>query len=220
MNDINYDALMNNFNELSKQIEAAKKNMADQSKQFIESAANSLFDRYPFLYSIYWTQYTPYFNDGDTCEFSVHEICYSFSEQDEEDYFPWETSSLYTEDDLKKAIGDLESVKAYQKDSRAWVEEYKKEYKAKYGREWTSFSGNDPQPYPSTIGAAQAKVDTINDFLNNYDKNVMNSFKNDFNSFANSINQIPDDVMEMLFGNHVSIKINRDGMEIDHYDHD
>lgn len=31
-----------------------------------------LFKQAPNLESIGWTQYTPYFNDGDTCEFGVH----------------------------------------------------------------------------------------------------------------------------------------------------
>lgn len=29
-----------------------------------------VFEKYPFLGSICWTQYTPYFNDGDVCEFT------------------------------------------------------------------------------------------------------------------------------------------------------
>lgn len=218
--NVDYESLMKNFDVLTTQIEELKKNMTGESKKFIENAAKSLFEQYPFLHSIYWTQYTPYFNDGDTCEFSVHEICYAFSEQDEEDCFPYDSSAFYTHSDLERALSDLENVKAYQEDRKAWVEAYKKDYKETYGRDWHSFGGNDPQPYPSTIGDAQAKVDTINEFLSGYDKNTMDSFKKDFDSFAKSIARIPEDVMEMLFGDHVSVRIDRNGMEIDEYDHD
>ena len=31
-----------------------------------------MFVKYPNLVSFSWTQYTPYFNDGDTCYFSVN----------------------------------------------------------------------------------------------------------------------------------------------------
>jgi hypothetical protein len=31
------------------------------------------FKLYPFITSISWTQYTPYFNDGDPCVFSIQE---------------------------------------------------------------------------------------------------------------------------------------------------
>lgn len=41
-----------------------------------------------------WTQYTPYFNDGDTCEFSVHspsfvieEIPHGADDLDDDDYY-------------------------------------------------------------------------------------------------------------------------------------
>lgn len=34
--------------------------------------AKSLFEAQPKLQSFSWTQYTPYFNDGSTCEFSVN----------------------------------------------------------------------------------------------------------------------------------------------------
>lgn len=37
----------------------------------LQDAYERLFD-YPQLKSVSWTQYTPYFNDGDECIFSVH----------------------------------------------------------------------------------------------------------------------------------------------------
>lgn len=33
---------------------------------------SDIFTTAPKLKSVSWTQYTPYFNDGDTCEFSAH----------------------------------------------------------------------------------------------------------------------------------------------------
>lgn len=33
-----------------------------------------LFDANPEIKSVTWTQYTPYFNDGDSCEFGVNDI--------------------------------------------------------------------------------------------------------------------------------------------------
>ena len=40
----------------------------------IKSAVIELFDRHPILNAIYWTQYTPYFNDGDPCTFGVNDL--------------------------------------------------------------------------------------------------------------------------------------------------
>jgi hypothetical protein len=33
-----------------------------------------VFERHPNVRSLTWTQYTPYFNDGDPCVFSVHDL--------------------------------------------------------------------------------------------------------------------------------------------------
>ena len=45
----------------------------------------SLFEQAPKLKSFGWTQYTPYFNDGDTCEFGVN-IDYPYVNGANEDY--------------------------------------------------------------------------------------------------------------------------------------
>ena len=43
------------------------------SEAFSEAYA-PLFNQYPEVESVSWTQYTPYFNDGDSCTFSVREL--------------------------------------------------------------------------------------------------------------------------------------------------
>ena len=44
---------------------------AECRKQFSE-ISQELFSNYPKLESFAWTQYTPYFNDGEECVFSAH----------------------------------------------------------------------------------------------------------------------------------------------------
>ena len=51
--------------------EAKKKELARQLQQDFGKVTAELFARYPLLGSFQWRQYTPYFNDGDTCEFGV-----------------------------------------------------------------------------------------------------------------------------------------------------
>ena len=50
--------------EINKLRKEAKAKVRDFQKAVLE-----LFVEYPNLKRISWTQYTPYFNDGDTCEF-------------------------------------------------------------------------------------------------------------------------------------------------------
>lgn len=49
-----------------------KKNMKDFGKDLFSQTAKNVFEKNPNLKSFGWTQYTPYFNDGDVCEFNVH----------------------------------------------------------------------------------------------------------------------------------------------------
>lgn len=61
-----FDKLLNEQRELQKKFqETAQKLFMETTKEF--------FGLNPKVTGIVWTQYTPYFNDGDTCEFGVHE---------------------------------------------------------------------------------------------------------------------------------------------------
>jgi hypothetical protein len=58
-------------------IDAFKKQREALAKQLQISfgeIVKDFFDRYPEFAGIKWTQYTPYFNDGDECTFSRHDF--------------------------------------------------------------------------------------------------------------------------------------------------
>jgi hypothetical protein len=57
--------------ELAAFEEKKKSFVAELQKEFPTMFVD-LFKQAPKLKSVSWTQYTPYFNDGDTCEFDVH----------------------------------------------------------------------------------------------------------------------------------------------------
>lgn len=58
-----------------------------------EDEAASIFEKFPTLTAFGWTQYTPYYNDGDTCVFSgPYDVDYLFDgEEPTEDncYIDW-----------------------------------------------------------------------------------------------------------------------------------
>ena len=43
------------------------------AQALFKETTKEFFDKNPNVTAIVWTQYTPFFNDGDTCEFSVNE---------------------------------------------------------------------------------------------------------------------------------------------------
>jgi hypothetical protein len=70
---------MKNENEIVSKIKAEFAAFEEKKKTLIEnlrtqfpSLFSEIFAQTPELKSVGWTQYTPYFNDGDECVFSVH----------------------------------------------------------------------------------------------------------------------------------------------------
>jgi len=71
--------------EIKRQI---KKMAEDKVSPALKAAFAELKAVLPALQAIRWRQYTPYFNDGDTCEFGVYEIYFRLetSTEDAGDY--------------------------------------------------------------------------------------------------------------------------------------
>jgi len=105
------------LDKLMSKYEAQKAKFVAEAKSAFAVFVKELFKEIPDLNVVKWTQYTPYFNDGDTCEFSVNsptfsnakdasEVC-SYGEYDGSDENVWCFDSVY---------GDVpEAVKAKKK---------------------------------------------------------------------------------------------------------
>jgi hypothetical protein len=61
-----------NYTKAMTAVKAARAAAKTAASKAIGSGFKEIFDSYPTLQSIGWRQYTPYFCDGDPCEFSVH----------------------------------------------------------------------------------------------------------------------------------------------------
>ena len=62
------------FDELKEMKAAYDRKLQQEGEAAVKDAFKDLFDKYPEVRSVVWSQYTPYFNDGDVCYFSVHEF--------------------------------------------------------------------------------------------------------------------------------------------------
>lgn len=60
------------FEAIRQKMEDARKMLEEQAKGVFHEEMQTIFAAYPELMDVSWHQYTPYFNDGDTCEFSCH----------------------------------------------------------------------------------------------------------------------------------------------------
>jgi hypothetical protein len=67
------DAISEAETKLDGQRKAVGKEAINKLKELIHFS--------PYIKAMRWQQYTPYFNDGDTCEFGVHELEFKFTEE-------------------------------------------------------------------------------------------------------------------------------------------
>lgn len=93
-------------------------------KDAIKDVLNGLFATYPYLLGVRWTQYTPHFNDGDPCVFSVNEpevcikegmlIAKGHPERQwgkEDEFSSGDYHNQYDIRDLKDLLGSLHELK-------------------------------------------------------------------------------------------------------------
>jgi len=101
-----------------------RKKMSEEGKKFFSEQAKELFEHCPELVKFGWTQYTPYFNDGEACYFSANlgspKILFKGEDEDlyeerwysegEEGYKPLATVveflGQFDDDDVEMLFGD------------------------------------------------------------------------------------------------------------------
>lgn len=106
--------------EKFKVIKEEVKRQRDLAQQQMQAAftegTKELFELFPNLQAFGWTQYTPYFNDGDPCEFSgARDVCMLFTDSEVE-----ESEDAENEDERLEAR--IESFKENLYDYEVWDE--------------------------------------------------------------------------------------------------
>lgn len=72
------DELVENYNN-------QVKTMQDQMQTAMKDLFKTFFAENPQVKELVWTQYTPYFNDGDECIFLVNDMYYDIKDVNEEE---------------------------------------------------------------------------------------------------------------------------------------
>lgn len=97
--------LQERFNQLIEAQQELKKKFQTEAQDMFKEVTKEFFEKNPAITAVVWTQYTPYFNDGDPCVFRVGDVIFTNAPDDElENVSPW-----------GEYEGDLEDV---------WVETY------------------------------------------------------------------------------------------------
>ncbi len=98
--------LINKIVELGKELNEKKQALMKQVKEQLQPALLEVLNNNPNIIAIGWRQYTPYFNDGDTCEFSVHDVQWCDSEEMLEDSM-WEWNYANDGPEDLQALADV-----------------------------------------------------------------------------------------------------------------
>lgn len=75
MSDIS--ALQSKFNDLIEEQRKLNEKFQKDAQDIFRKTLRAFFEKNPGINALVWTQYTPYFNDGDTCEFSVNDVSFT-----------------------------------------------------------------------------------------------------------------------------------------------
>jgi hypothetical protein len=81
--------------DLQAQINAAQ----EQFEKAFPALVKDFFAAVPQIKSVTWTQYSPYFNDGDACTFSVHDVYFATDDnEDLESYRDADSDGVFSGD--------------------------------------------------------------------------------------------------------------------------
>lgn len=75
--------LQSRFDTLIEEQRALKAKFQTEAQAMFKDTMKEFFDKNPGITALKWTQYTPYFNDGDPCEFRVNDVYYTNAPADE-----------------------------------------------------------------------------------------------------------------------------------------
>ena len=95
---MSFDAIMSDMNKMNEEIEAIRKAHMETLQMKFKEATRAFFDSNPTIQAVVWSQYTPYFNDGEECIFSVNTPTFvreNFDEEDLLDPYEYEGDETY-----------------------------------------------------------------------------------------------------------------------------
>ena len=103
--------------DFNKRMRLMKEEMSKQFQNELKSIFKEVFETYPNVKKMAWTQYTPYFDDGETCIFSVHEIYVCDETCDPEDnLYDWLDISLGDDKNKYPMITEINNMLSQSED--------------------------------------------------------------------------------------------------------
>lgn len=185
---------------------ALKEKMADARKQMEETAktafnemAEDLFTDNPTLVAFGWQQYTPYFNDGDVCTFRCNTDYPTLAIKIGEDVIKHDSN-----------LGELEINGEEVQGTYEYVQHFEKIGADSYSKDGKLYAFDKKSKEVTVDGA---KIPTYKDYEKQFD-----AVEDKVTGFLGAFE---DDDMQTMFGDHMTITVNRGGkIDMEEYEHD
>jgi len=108
------------FEQLISDQKELKRKFQDQAQGLFKEITKEFFEKNPGITGVVWTQYTPYFNDGEPCEFSVGEPTFTNAPADELSDIRWgeyegETEGVWSTENISYV---MEADREYYQDTK------------------------------------------------------------------------------------------------------
>lgn len=184
------DSLKNKISKSQKEIEKLKNQLFKDSEKLFKTSCKKIFENNPDFNSFSWTQYTPYWNDGDSCEFSAHtDYVYIDDEEEESDTHNAEVNIKelkQKEKTIKKLTSEIEKLKKQGKKDDDWE-----------------------------IKQNNSRIEVLNE-LNLEEAEKRYAFLKDIDDLFKNID---DETLERMFGDHAKVVVTKNGINVESYEH-
>ena len=193
-------ALIDQFNQEIEDFKKKKQELVLNigQKPFL-SAFQVLKQKVPEVTSVHWTQFTPYWNDGEECTFRVNDWNYNVEIDGEE----IEGEGGYPYDGFFNDCSTPEEIEELKLEIQKAEEKYKKDYDS-WNAEVPKRRYHEPYNYSIPKKESLARAIAISE---KYTPEKITEIKQalyDFNKFLTSV---PDELYEDIFGDHCQVII-------------
>lgn len=214
--------MTNKFDTIHNAMKELEEKIKKQGQIMFFEVAKEIFDKYPTVRAFSWNQYTPYFNDGDECVFSVNSNDIRIIDNFEKDDSEKSEEDDYIEDDsincwyIKRELEQGKTTKTvveYGSPRPPTDEELKK-----------IIIGND-QTYPQNISISSTWENGKSKIRHVYDvyktEVPITDSERAAVEFSDLLASAGEHVLLAIFGDHAEITIYRDGTsKVDGYNHE
>jgi len=187
----NIEKIKKEIQSANQEIEKLKDELRNKTKEMFHEGIKILFNEYPIIKQVHFTAYTPYFNDGDECEYACHHEYSGFNGYSDAGELCSIVSELFG---IKPSHDVLHSGS-----EKVWVEAPNPDY-----------NPNGDETYYNR----KTKHDHI------VNKNFNKDHKTAVKEFRSYLALFTDEQYKNMFGDHAFVMIDSNGVYVEGYNHD